>query len=94
MRLTEKYDDGSYGIKKVDCEVEKKLGQLEDIEDRLAKYSEIGITGLVDLFNHLTDEDIEYIVQMSFKISRLYRVWWCDLWSISSSTTTSTKLQE
>lgn len=34
-RLTEKYDDGSYGISKCTCEVEKKLGQLEDIEEEL-----------------------------------------------------------
>ncbi len=45
----------------------QKLGQLEDIEDRLLKYKEIGINGLVDLFKNLTDEDIEYIVQLSFK---------------------------
>ena len=35
MRLTKKYDDGSYGLEKVDCETEKKFGQLEDIEEEL-----------------------------------------------------------
>lgn len=35
MRLTKKYDDGSYGLEKVDWETEKKLGQLEDIEEEL-----------------------------------------------------------
>lgn len=35
MRFTKKYDDGSYGLEKVNCEVEKKLGQLEDIEDEI-----------------------------------------------------------
>lgn len=34
-RITEKYDDGSYGISNCTCEVEKKLGKLEDIEDKL-----------------------------------------------------------
>ena len=47
--------------------VEQKLGQLEDIEDRLEKYKDIGINGLIDLFKNLTDEDIEYIVQLAFK---------------------------
>ena len=35
MRLTKKYDDGSYGLEKVNCETEIKLGQLEDIEEEL-----------------------------------------------------------
>lgn len=34
-RLTKKYDDGSYGIEKCTCEHEDKLGQLEDIEERM-----------------------------------------------------------
>lgn len=45
----------------------QKLGQLEDIEERLSKYKEIGIDGLIDLFKNLTDEDIEYVVQLAFK---------------------------
>lgn len=77
MRLTKKYDDGSYGLEKVDCEMEKKLGQLEDIEERLSKYKDIGIGGLVDLFKNLTDEDIEYIVQLSFKKRKIiYDIRW------------------
>lgn len=44
-----------------------KLGRLEDIEERLSKYKEIGINGLINLFENLTDEDIEYIVQLTFK---------------------------
>lgn len=47
-RITKKYDDGSYGISECTCEVEKKLGQLEDIEE---KY---GIE-LVTLFKALED---------------------------------------
>ena len=35
MRLTKKYDDGSYGIEKCTNKHEIKLGQLEDIEDEL-----------------------------------------------------------
>lgn len=46
---------------------ELKLGQLEDIEERLKKYKELGINGLIDLFDNLTDDDIEYIVQLAFK---------------------------
>lgn len=34
-RLTEKYDDGSYGISECTCEHEKKLGAIEDIEQEL-----------------------------------------------------------
>lgn len=47
-RITKKYDDGSYGISECTCEVEKKLGQIEDIEQ------ELGID-LVTLFKALKD---------------------------------------
>ena len=54
-------------IEQYKCDAYNKLGQLEDIEERLGKYKEIGINGLIDLFNKLTDDDIEYIVQLVFK---------------------------
>jgi len=34
-RLTEKYDDGTYGIRRLTYFHEEKLGQLEDIEEEL-----------------------------------------------------------
>lgn len=65
------YDDKNTGDKMINfnkqTECNNKLGQLEDIEERLSKYKDIGICGLINLFKNLTDEDIEYIVQLAFK---------------------------
>ena len=47
-----------------------KLGQYEDIDDRLKKYKEFGMDSLITLFSKLTDDDIERIVQMTFKERR------------------------
>lgn len=75
MRLT-KYQGENYSYKYIntkrdtpfwDIPILEKLGQLEDIEERLLKYKDVGINGLIDLFKNLTDEDIEYIVQLAFK---------------------------
>ena len=56
-----------YECDKIVCKAIDKLGELEDIEERLSKFEEVGISGLVDLFSNLTDEDIEYVVQLAFK---------------------------
>lgn len=75
MRLT-KYEPSEnsmfpYKLKDEELSTEldsvQKLGQLEDIEERLSKYKDVGIYGLIDLFKSLTDEDIECIVQLAFK---------------------------
>ena len=82
MRLTEKpnkeYD--LYHIKEQETEYQEdcdftealeKLGQLEDIEDRLSRFSDIGIDGLITLFKNLNEDDLEFIVQRAFKSRRV-----------------------
>lgn len=56
MRLTKKYEDGSYGIEKCTDKHEKKLGRLEDIEE------ELGID-LSILFKALDPETVIYYIE-------------------------------
>lgn len=53
----------------------EKMLEIDRIEERLSKFKEIGVDGLVSLFNNLTDEDLERVVQMSFKEIRKSTPW-------------------
>ena len=79
MRLTHKFGN-EYDIlkdkkvqdkKKIYGHIVNKLGQLEDIEDRLSRFSDIGIDGLITLFKNLDEDDLEFIVQRAFKSRRV-----------------------
>lgn len=71
MRLTKKDKYGLYiddnCIVPQSNDIITKLGQLEDIEERLIKYKDFGLNSLVALFDKLTDEDIEYVIQRALK---------------------------
>ena len=56
-RFTAKYDDGSYGIKKCNADVKKKLGQLEDVEEEF----KIDLIKSITLCQKVNEQKLIYV---------------------------------